>query len=587
MTKKLTILICIVILGFILRFWQINQIPPGLNRDEASIGYTAFSILKTGRDEYGNFLPISFKSFGDWKLPGYIYLTIPSITLFGLNENSVRLSAIILASLTTINVFFLASILIIREDGQDFRIKKFIPYLAALFFAISPWSIHLSRNASEASSSIFFITSGLIIYLNSSNLFKKIIGTILLLVPMYTYHGNHIFIPLLYTGLFLFFWKRDKSIKNLVSIFIFLLGAILIYSQTLHIADKTKISGLLITNDSYTIHEFIDLSRLEHKTTFFAQLLHNKLLFFIIEVFNNYIRGFSPEFLFITGGDNIQHNIPDFGNLYLWDAPFLLVGIYFVLTNKFKYKKIILWWLVISPVAASITRDAPHTNRMASFIPLPQIFIAIGTVFFLYHFLKNYKYYISIFPIVIISALLFVNVAIWADRYFIHFPVKREASWGGGYKDLVSQVQSQKDQYKEILIDRPEYSPYIYFLFYEKSDPAIFQKEVIRYPTESSGFQHVKSFSNLTFKKLNWADDLVIPNRLLISWADNTPPSATNSSLLIDKLTLKNLQNKFGQTYGLAVGDRVSATLKDTIYLQNGHPQFYIIEINKKSIYGK
>ncbi len=582
MAKKLFILLCIFFLGFIIRFLQINQIPPGLNRDEASIGYTAFSLLKTGKDEYGSYLPISFKSFGDWKLPTYIYITVPFVALLGLNELAVRFPSVLLAALTTINVFFLTTILISRDDDQNYREKKIIPYIAALLFSLSPWSIHLSRNASEASSSIFFITLGLILFLKShNNLTTKILSSLILAIPMYTYHGNHIFIPLLYIGLFIFSGKKEKFPKFLLPLLTFIIAALFIYSQTLHVADRTKISGLFITNDAYTIHDSIDLNRLDHKTDIFAKLFHNKPLFLVASVLNNYIRGFSPEFLFITGGDNIQHNIPNFGNLYLWDVPFLITGVYVVLKNKFKYKNIILWWLIISPIAASITRDAPHTNRMASFIPLPQIIIAIGIVFFLYHFLRIYKYYIAIFSIAIIAALLFINVAIWGDRYFIHFPIKREASWGGGFKELISKVEGYKDQYREIIIDRPTYSPYIYFLFYEKIDPAIFQKEVVRYPTDSEGFQHIKSFSNLAFKKLDWADDLVIPNRLLITWADNTPPSATHSSVLIDKLTLNKIQNKSGQTYGLKAGDLVRSSLKETIYLKSGQPHFYLIDISK------
>jgi len=61
MTKK--ILFIIIVAGFLIRFININNYPP-LLWDEASLGYNAYSILKTGRDEYGKFLPLIFKSFG-------------------------------------------------------------------------------------------------------------------------------------------------------------------------------------------------------------------------------------------------------------------------------------------------------------------------------------------------------------------------------------------------------------------------------------------------------------------------------------------------------------------------------------------
>ena len=62
---KFLILFLIVILAFLLRFYQLSTNPPGLNLDEVAIGYNAYSILRTGRDEYGKFLPIVFRSHDD------------------------------------------------------------------------------------------------------------------------------------------------------------------------------------------------------------------------------------------------------------------------------------------------------------------------------------------------------------------------------------------------------------------------------------------------------------------------------------------------------------------------------------------
>ena len=73
------------ILALFLRLWRISDFPPALSWDEAAIGYNAYSILETGKDEYGESYPILFKSFNDYKLPGYIYLTTISEKLFGLN----------------------------------------------------------------------------------------------------------------------------------------------------------------------------------------------------------------------------------------------------------------------------------------------------------------------------------------------------------------------------------------------------------------------------------------------------------------------------------------------------------------------
>src|SRR5438270_3600910 len=86
----------IIVLGFFLRIVNLQVSPPGFNADEAALGYNAYSILKTGKDEWGETLPLVFKSFSDYKPGVYVYLDIPFVALFGLNELAVRLPSIIL-----------------------------------------------------------------------------------------------------------------------------------------------------------------------------------------------------------------------------------------------------------------------------------------------------------------------------------------------------------------------------------------------------------------------------------------------------------------------------------------------------------
>lgn len=576
MIKITIILFFIFIFGLTLRLWKIDSIPPGLNRDEASIGYTAYSLIKTGKDEYGINWPLSFKTFGDWKLPFYIYLTIPSIMIFGLTELAVRLPTVILSSLTIFNVYLLAKSLFHTRSSALF---------SALLFAISPWSLHLSRNESEASSGIFFTTLGLLFFFRSKGkLFKILLGTIFLVIPLYMYHGNHIFTPLLYIGLLFVFWKEKLTLKNaFLSILLFVAFTLFIYSKTLLSADVTKISGLFAANDPALVHENINLNRLEHTNilSYTTALFHNRFIFSGLSVIQNYLRGFSPEFLFITGGINLQHNIPDFGNLYLWETPFIILGLYFIFTHKNKSKGFLLWWLLISPVAASITKDAPHTNRMASFLPLPYFFVSYGVIMSIKYISSNFnKALINACNVVIMLVVVF-NFMIWTERYFIHFPIKREFAWGGGYKKLVANVSALQDRYFQIVMDRPDYSPYIYFLFYQKVDPTTFQNEVARYPIGSEGFHHVKSFKNLTFRKLNWSTDLIDSDKLIISWAESTPPHATSSSYLVDDLIFNRMIKEFGETFDLKIGDRVVNRLIKEIKLKNGQSQFYLIEVKR------
>src|SRR5258708_2559089 len=84
------ILIGIIILAFVLRFYKLNSYP-ALNADEASIGYDAYSLIQTGHDQHGNAWPIDFQSFNDYKPGLYVYIVLPFVKILGLNEWSVRI----------------------------------------------------------------------------------------------------------------------------------------------------------------------------------------------------------------------------------------------------------------------------------------------------------------------------------------------------------------------------------------------------------------------------------------------------------------------------------------------------------------
>ena len=145
--RTISLLVAITLTAAILRLFHLDTVPPGVNRDEASIGITASSLFTTGKDEYGRTLPLSFESFGDWKLPLYIYTTIPFVKALGLTELAVRLPSALFGIASVVAIFFLANLLFASEV---------IALMAALSLALSPWHIHISRVESEAIVAVFF-----------------------------------------------------------------------------------------------------------------------------------------------------------------------------------------------------------------------------------------------------------------------------------------------------------------------------------------------------------------------------------------------------------------------------------------------
>ena len=101
----------IFLLALFLRIYNLANQPPGMTWDEAALGYDAYSILKTGRDQHGAFMPIIFKSFGDYKPGVYVYLTVPAVALLGLNETAVRMPSAIFGALAVIGIYLLTNLL--------------------------------------------------------------------------------------------------------------------------------------------------------------------------------------------------------------------------------------------------------------------------------------------------------------------------------------------------------------------------------------------------------------------------------------------------------------------------------------------
>ena len=210
------VLIIIVVVGALLRFYKLSQIPNGFYIDEAAIGYNSYSLLKTGEDEYGKSFPIFLKSFNAYSSPLYAYLSTIPIALFGLNVFSVRFLSAFLGSLSIL-IFYgiLGKIKIIKKD--------YIRLLGAFIFAISPWNIFFSRGAYEANLVLFMILLSFYLFLDESKKYWKLLLSISVLsLSTYAYQANRL---ISFTLLPLIIVKRGRkdllNKKNIIAVLIF------------------------------------------------------------------------------------------------------------------------------------------------------------------------------------------------------------------------------------------------------------------------------------------------------------------------------------------------------------------------------
>jgi len=469
--KKNIIWLVFVFAGLI-RFLGIEFVPPALNWDEVSHGYNAYSILKTGKDEWGNFMPAIFRAYGDYKLPVYIYLTAISEFLFGINPFAVRLPSILAGITTVIFSYFLTKKL--------FK-EKNIAVFSAFLVAVEPWSLFVSRVALEANVALAFIVSGVYFFLSGleKKNYRLFLGFFLLGLSVWTYNAARIFTPFLLIALALVY-KKELTSKKTVSISLFIVSVILISPMLIQLASTAGMARYknLQIIDEAAIGRIVELRESSNLPFTVERILFNRASFFVVEFTRNYLAHFSLDFLYLRGGDNYQFNIPNTGILHIVGLPFLIIG-FLIIAGKYKTQKsarLIIIWLLIAPIASSLTKDSPHTLRSLVFLPIPMILTSLGLNYSLRK-IKNYSFFCILFFL-----LIFVSFVFYYNLYISNYRIKYSWVWQYGYKDVVEFARENYHKYEKILVTKKYGEPHEFFLFYWPWDPKSYQNaKKIRY----------------------------------------------------------------------------------------------------------
>jgi 4-amino-4-deoxy-L-arabinose transferase-like glycosyltransferase len=460
-------LILVVIIAGILRFCQIDKIPVSLYWDEVSQGYNAYSISQTSRDEYGTFMPILFRAFDDYKMPLNIYLTSFSVKALGLNEFAVRFPSALFGTLTVLVTFFLVSQFLERSGWTAGRkYGEGIALLSSFFLAISPWHIQFSRAGFEANISLFFIVLGAFLFLKGLERYKYFIFSFLsFALSCYGYRSVEIFLPVLLLSLFVGF-RRELLKIGLLKVG---LGLILFGFLTLPL-----LSPLLHEGSSRFEQTSISIEVNQTAMENFQKGIGtNRKLLYATTFFHNYTSQFSPQFLFVSGDPNGRQSTGGMGMLYLWEVPFLLIGLYIILRYfSFPVKISLLVWLLAAPLPAALSIPNPHALRSLNILPIPQLISSIGVSFIFLEATKNMK---KLYVVVLIIFIAFFFVR-YVNLYNDTNTKSNVADWADGYKQLAGYVFSKDTNYDKVLISGHYWEPYIYFLFYKKYDPEIYQK---------------------------------------------------------------------------------------------------------------
>lgn len=483
MSKKTFFLLLIVTaIGLFLHFYRLNQSPPCLNADEIAFAYNSYSIFKTGKDEFGNFLPLRLTSFGDYKMPLLSYLNLPFVAIFGLKQNTIKL----------INglIILLYPFILYLFVEQLFKNKK-IALLSSFLFVCS-WGIQsFSRQLHEALlTSLLIVTSAyfLLLSVEKKRFLHEILFALFLLLSLFSYHSSRIFAAffLLYQ-IILFFEKKIKLRPIILTVIVIFLFAVtdLIYKPK-------RVTNLLLFNHPGFYQKINELRKTNH-----SKLVYNKVTVAVKELTNRYLEYFAPQFLAINGDKNLRFGNPYLSPITPIEYVFIFIGVYYLFKNKEKWRSFILGMLLISPLSGTLTWTEASLSR-TFFILIAAIILAS------YGFVQLSKNFVGFIRLIYISAIaiiyLFFIVFNWYYYLFTYpkNPLNQQA-WQCGYQQLVEYVKKNYPKTERFYISQQGGPPYIFLLYFLNYPPEKFQPQAKLGKVDIYGFQQVEVFDKFVF----------------------------------------------------------------------------------------
>lgn len=520
----------ILFIAFFLRFYKLGEVPYGFYQDESAIGYNAFSINQTGKDEYGNSFPLYFKSFGDYKLPVYIYLTAISEKIFGVNEFAVRFPSAFFGLLSVLLMFFFVKELMKNRLTQ---IEKQInadhlALLSAFLFAINPWALDYNRATFEVSVSLFLFLLGSYLILKS---FEKkaftffLFGTLSFVLSLYSYNLTRLLAPVLYFLLLIINKDKLKILgkKEIIATLIILFIALFPFLKSLfQSGGVSSASGTLIFSSASVQAPLLEFKSYFVNSPFLSKLFFNNLELTFFQYLKNIISYLSGAFFFVSGSTHGNHGIGNFGQFYIFELPLVAITFIKIIREKLKWTYFLLFWAVAVILVAGLTRGIPHATR-SFFLIIPfEVLSAIGTLFFL-NWLKNIKSFnYKIFILSISFIFVVYNLVYYFSSYYVRFPILYAKSWRSEDKTLSLYIKENQQKYDKIIFDKQAGFIYTSLLFYLQYPPSEFQSLVTREPDDSEGFSAVKSFGKYEFKDIT-SSDYKMKRTLIVTTIDQKP----------------------------------------------------------------
>ncbi len=468
---KYLLFIIVLLIGGYFRFYKLGEVPKGFYLDEAAIGYNAYSLKVTGKDEFGKTLPVVFRSFGDFKAPVYGYILALVLNFAELGPRVTRLPSAV-AGLFSVVILYL----LVKEISPK-KYKRTLPLLSAFLLAVSPWHIVMSRTTYETNLALLFLMVAILLFYKS---FKKqwllVVSAIFWALSFLTYHSERIVAPVILI-LLVFHHRKimwDNLRKSVLPLTISVILGVIMVLPTVLIARTPGFSARASVLNIFSTQRNMPYGHDFQASGQISFLINEKVTLMAREFLSLYSSYYSPRFLFNLGDAEPRSSYPDVSAFFAWQFPFYVLGliVLFRCKNLGKLRYFVVCMLLVSPIPASLTRDPYSTIRaLPQLIPLVMV-MSLGLDWLVKNRAK-YQIMVAVVLLGVSYSVIKLNSSVFKlNEYF------RASYWGYGIEEAIKTV-IEDDSDLPIIIDNSRAEPYIQALFWLKYSPDLYQADNI------------------------------------------------------------------------------------------------------------
>lgn len=390
------ILILILVFFWFLLTFKITEVPPGINGDEATLGFNAALVSRTLRDENGRFLPlfVSTHDGKDWKQPITFYSTVLAFKIFGPSYFFLRAVSVVFILVSSFIIFLLFKQIL----GLRYA-------LAGLLLFISIPSLMIQAHlALENIAPVPLISLWLLMmvkYYKSLNVKFLIFGAFFLGLSVFSYSGMRLIMPIyaVISLVFIFILNGNVNRKAFQSAFYYKL--VLVIFLTILFAVKNIYPGAILHyNRPHVVSSYQ-------------------------EFFLPVISSFDLSFLFLKGDLTPYHSTGRHGIFLLASLPLFVLGLYKIAQKKNLFFYLILSGFFLTPVLFGLVGSIHRGSRILAFLPFYAVIVTLG-----FSVIAEFKKKIfRNLTLVLITFLMFLNYFDFLLDYWYEYPKRVESDF--------------------------------------------------------------------------------------------------------------------------------------------------------------